>query len=124
MLSEALDVVSDRIAQVTIREVENSYTFGESKEEFIEEFGFEPSPEIIEEKKPEPVIEKPIVEQPKVEVVKQPVKHKPIEPIIREVEENDGPSDKQLRRMAQNLLEENPLLKKGQAHFYVACVRH
>ena len=120
LINDALDVVADRIAQVSIHEVENSYTFGEDAKEFEAEFGFAPSPEIIEEKKPEP---EPVIEQPKVEEskepIKQPVKHRPIEPIIREVEENDGPSDKQLRRMAQNLLEEDPLLKKGQAHFYV-----
>ena len=112
MLDAALDVVRDRITQVSVNEVQKSYTYGESKEEFVEEFGFTPSEEIIAPKK-----EEPVVEQPKVEV-KKPREHKPIEPIVREVEE-EGPSDKQLRRMAQNLLEEDPLLKKGQAHFYV-----
>ena len=113
MFSSSLTVVADRIVQVTAQEVNNSFTFGESKEEFVAEFGFEPSQEIIEPKK-----EEPVVEQPKVEV-KKPVVHKPIEVIVREKEDNDGPSDKQLRRMAQDLLEEDPLLKKGQAHFYV-----
>lgn len=113
MFSSALSIVADRIVQVTAQEVNNSYTFGESKEEFVAEFGFEPSKEIIEPKK-----EEVVVEQPKVEV-KKPVVHKPIEIIVREKEVSDGPSDKQLRKMAQDLLEEDPLLKKGQAHFYV-----
>lgn len=113
MFSSSLTVVADRIVQVTAQEVNNSFTFGESKEEFVAEFGFEPSQEIIEPKKEEPVVEKPKVE------VKKPVVHKPIEVIVREKEVIDGPSDKQLRKMAQDLLEEDPLLKKGQAHFYV-----
>ena len=113
MFDDALQVVKDRIVQVTVNEVQASYTFGESRDEFVAEFGFEPDKTIIEPKK-----EEPVVEQPKVEV-KKPREHRPIEPIVREVEESDGPTDKQLRRMAQNLLEEDPLLKKGQAHFYV-----
>lgn len=118
MFNDALDTVADRIVQVSAKELSNSATFGEDKKEFEAEFGFEPSREIIDEVKP--------VEQPKVEphsgetqVVKKPIVHKPIEVIVRPQEEDDGPSDKQLRRMAQNLLEEDPLLKKGQAHFYV-----
>lgn len=112
MFSNALDLVSDRIVQLTTNEVRNSYAYGEDKEEFKKEFGFEPSPEIIEEK---PVQ----VEQPKVEE-KKTVVHKPIEVMVRPAkEEKDGPSDKVLRRMANDLLEDDPLLKKGQAHFYV-----
>jgi len=114
IFNSALAVVSEKIAQVTVNEIQNSYTFGESKEEFEKEFGFTPSDEVIEEKKE-------VVEQPKVEEKKpQPRQHKPIEPIVRPVViEEDEYSDKQLRKMAQNLLEEDPLLKKGQAHFYV-----
>ncbi len=111
LFTNALDVIRDRIVQVSAQEVNNSYTFGESREEFKEEFGFEPSPEIIAPKV-EPV------EQPKVEV-KKPREHKPIEVIKREPVEENSLSDKQLRRMAENLLEEDPLLKKKQAHFYV-----
>ena len=108
IFSSALDVVMDKIGQVTITAVKNSYTFGESTEDFEKEFGFTPSEQIIEPKKEE---------QPKVEVVK-PREHKPIVVIEREPVE-EGPSDKQLKRMAENLLEEDPLLKKKQAHFYV-----
>ena len=118
MFNDALDTVADRIVQVSAKELSNSATFGEDKKEFEAEFGFEPSREIIDEVKP---VEQPKVEPQPVEtpVVKKPVVHKPIEVIVRPQEEDDGPSDKQLRRMAQNLLEEDPLLKKGQAHFYV-----
>ena len=113
MFNNSLLFVADRIVQVHANEVNNSYTFGESQEEFAQEFGFVPSETVIEPKK-----EEPKVEEPKVEV-KKPVIHKPIEVIKREKEPEDTPSDKQLRRMAQDLLEEDPLLKKGQAHFYV-----
>ena len=118
MFDESLDVVSDRIVQVSMRELGNSAAYGEDVKEFEQEFGFTPSKEIIDEVKP---IEQPKVEPKPVEtpVVKKPVVHKPIEVLVRPQEEEDGPSDKQLRRMAQNLLEEDPLLKKGQAHFYV-----
>ena len=112
--NSALEAVMDRIAQVSANEINNSYAYGESTEEFEKEFGFTPSTEVIEEK---PVTIEPVVEQPKVEE-KKPREHKPIEPIIREKEEV-GPSDKQLKRMANDLLEEDPFLKKGQAHFYV-----
>lgn len=108
----ALSFVSDRIVQVHVNEVQNSYTYGESKEEFEKEFGFTPSDEIIEPKK-----EEPVAQQPKVET-KKPVEPKPVQ-VIQHEEPVEGPSDKQLRRMAQDLLEEDPLLKKGQAHFYV-----
>ena len=112
MFGSALKTVSDRISQVNITEVKNSYTYGESAQEFAQEFGFTPSTDIIDAPKPQPVVEQPKVEEKKVR------EHKSIELVTREKEE-EGPSDKQLRRMAQNLLEEDPLLKKGQAHFYV-----
>lgn len=109
---DAIQYVSDRIAKLSVSEAQNSYLYGESKDEFVAEFGVEPSPEIIPE-------EKKVEEPPKV-APKKVVQHKPIEVIARpSKEENDGPSDKQLRRMANDLLEEDPLLKKGQAHFYV-----
>ena len=111
MFASALDLVRDRIAQVSAAEVNNSYTYGESVEEFKEEFGFEPAPEIVA-----PKVE--VVEQPKVEE-RKPREHKPIVTVQREVVEENTLSDKQLRRMAENLLEEDPLLKKKQAHFYV-----
>ena len=111
MLSAAIQVVQDRIVQVNVTEAQNSYTYGESKEDFEKEFGFVPSEQIIETK-PQPI------EQPKVEE-KKPREHKPIEVIQREPVEENTLSDKQLRRMAENLLEEDPLLKKKQAHFYV-----
>lgn len=110
LFSSSLDMVMDKIAQVTMTAVKNSYTFGESKEDFEKEFGVTPSEQIIETRKE--VIEQPKVEQPK------PREHKPIQVIEREPVE-EGPSDKQLKRMAENLLEEDPLLKKKQAHFYV-----
>lgn len=112
LLSASIEAVQDRIVQVNVAGVQNSYTYGESKEEFVQEFGFEPSKQIIEEKPQE------VVEQPKVEE-KKPREHKPIEVIHREPDEENTLSDKQLRRMAENLLEEDPLLKKKQAHFYV-----
>ena len=118
MFNSSLLYVADRIVQVHVNEVNNSYTFGESQEEAAAEFGFVPSENIIEPKKEEPKVEEVKIEQPKVEV-KKTVVHKPIEVIKREPESSEGPSDKQLRRMAQDLLEEDPLLKKGQAHFYV-----
>lgn len=117
----ALETVQDRIVQVNIADVQKSYLLGESKEEFKEEFGFEPSKEMVdvvgeikEEVKP---VEAPHYEKPAKPV--QPVQ--PSQPVVRmaKVNDEDELSDKQLRRMAQNLLEEDPLLKKGQAHFYV-----
>ena len=121
LFSSSLDVVADRIAQITVNQANNSFTFGESREDFEKEFGFTPSEDIIPSK---PVVEEPkaqeyAIPQPKVEEVKKPREYKPIVPIKREPEEENALSDKQLRRMAQNLLEEDPFLKKGQAHFYV-----
>ena len=112
LFNEALTRVADRINELNINEVSNSFTFGESQEEFKEEFGFVPSEEVIAPKKEETYV------VPQVEE-RKPREHKPIEVISREKEVDDGPSDKVLKRMAQDLLEEDPFLKKGQAHFYV-----
>ena len=107
----ALDTVQDRIVQVNIADVQKSYLLGEDKEEFKEEFGFEPSKEAIDIPEPYEIDETP-VEVPEYVSPAQPKK-------VVNLVEDDEPSDKQLRKMAQNLLEEDPLLKKGQAHFYV-----
>lgn len=117
----ALEVVADKIVQVNVADAQKSYLLGESKEEFEEEFGFTPNEGLFENQYSTNAEVKPENVQTKSEESVRPVKPaKTLEPIERKKElPEEELSDKQLRKMAQNLLEEDPLLKKGQAHFYV-----
>lgn len=118
--NEALQIVMDRMVQLTVDGVKNSFFLGEDKEEFKQEFGFEAPKEIIDE-----TVKEEIIEQPKVEKVVEVEKKSEVAPVrvepvhIKLAEEEDELSDKQLKRLANKLLESDPFLKKGQAHFYV-----
>lgn len=114
LFDDSLQVVADRIAQLTIDGVKNSFFLGEDPEEFKEEFGFEAPAEMVEPKKEEPVQVVP-------EVVEKEDSPKAVhqEAAKINIAEDEELSDKQLKRLASKLLESDPFLKKGQAHFYV-----
>lgn len=116
-IEEAMQTVVDRIVQLTVDGVKNSFYVGEDREEFKEEFGFE-APENIIETKPESPVEQ---EHKEVEEVVPAIPQRVIVKEERTVEfdNEEELSDKQLKKLANKLLEENPFLKKGQAHFYV-----
>lgn len=113
---EALQIVMDKIVQLTMNDVQNSFLLGEDAEEFKEEFGFEPPKEKIDpvQEQVQPtevrVQEEKTTESPKVE---------PKQVAKINIKEDEELSDKQLKRLANKLLESDPFLKKGQAHFYV-----
>lgn len=103
----------DKIVQYNGSDMSKEMYAGDDKEEFKNEFGFEPKEEILAPK----VELEPVKETPKVEHVKNvrpQVSPKPITKVI-----DEEVDEKALKRKMNDLLEKDPYLKKTQAHFYV-----
>lgn len=131
----SFSVIIDRIIQVNAKALENTMNVGDDVKKFKEEFGFEPEKGLIDEVKPEPIFEQPVVEEvlpikpapaPKAPAHEQtPVAPAPA-PVIKAAPpakfDNKPISDlseKELKARELDILESDPYIKKGQAHFYV-----
>lgn len=114
----------DQVVQVSGHNVKQAYIAGDDKEEFKKEFGFTPKEEVLAPKVEfvAPKVEKPVEVSPKLEEKKEAAAEKPVSdtPKVEKREKIETSSDeKELKRQAKELLESDPYLKKGQAHFYV-----
>lgn len=91
----------DKLIQKEGHELRQSYYAGESKEEFKKEFGVEPSNNVVlEAENKEKVDKKPTF----------------LEKYIAKQQEL---TEKELKNKATSMMEENPFIKKTQAHFFV-----
>ena len=126
LLNQSFSLIIDRIIQVNAKALENTINMGDDVKKFKEEFGFEPQKGTIEqvhEPKPEPIIEPAPVQA-------EPVQPKPVQPAPAihvapapatkyvNVPTSDL-SEKELKARELDILESDPYIKKGQAHFYV-----
>ena len=109
VVENSFSQVIDRIIQVNSSAIESTANLGDSVEEFKKEFGFEPKQRIIEE---------PKVEVPHVAPKPAPVPA-PRAASIPEYKQTSDLSEKELKAREIDMLESNPYIKKGQAHFYV-----
>ena len=111
MIELSTQLLLDRMVQLTMSGVERSYIGGEDEEKIKEEFGEEAvqkveKPKVVREEKPRVKAESVSIE-PKAQ------------PVL-----SDEPTEKELRKAAEELLESDPMLRPGQAHFYVRhCVK-
>ena len=111
MVDVATQFALDKMVQLTVSGVQRSYVLGEDEEAIKSEFGVS-----FEEKPSEPK-----VREPKVKKVSEPVRS--TEPKAAPTL-SDEPTEKELRKAAEELLESDPMLRPGQAHFYVRhCVK-
>lgn len=100
-LIQSLEVAVDRIVQVNAHALDMTEKLGDDSKKIKEEFG-------IEVEKDEPVI------QVKKEL---PPAAKPVQ--VVEIPEEKDLTERQLKALENDILESNPFIKKGQAHFYV-----
>lgn len=112
-LTESFDKALDKIVQVNAHALDVAAKLGDDRAKIKEEFG-------VDIEVDEPV--KPKVIQPKPSTIVQP---KPaqvtiVKPqtVVVEADEKDL-SEKELRALENDMLESDPFIKKGQAHFYV-----
>lgn len=100
LLDESLTTILDRIVQLNVHALDIATSFSGTKEQIEKEFGKETAEKVAK------VLDND-VPQPKVEPVQI------IEPVSSEH------TEKEFKEMAENMLESDPFIKKGQAHFYV-----
>ena len=126
VIKTSFNTIIDRIIQVNARALENVVNAGDDAKKFKEEFGFIPEKPIFDKPEPTPA-PKPVV-QPQVKptpapapvrvVTPAPVTH--VEPARKvETKETSDLSEKELKAREREMLESDPYIKKGQAHFYV-----
>ena len=108
-----LDKMLDSIVEYSTTVIKND--FFQLDEPKAEEKAEEVAPVIEVEEKPQPVIEKHVEEEKKVEKVEEAISKPKGLAVSFIPEELD---EKAASRLEKHLLEMNPRLKKGQAHFY------
>lgn len=106
MVEVAVQFLLDKMVQLTASGVQRSYIAGEDASKIEEEFGKEAVKEVDQPK---------VVREPKPRVAPAPkVVEAKSAPVL-----GDEPTEKELRKAAEELLEQDPMLRPGQAHFYV-----
>lgn len=121
IINDSFSTIIDRIIQVNAKALEQTFTMGDDAKKFKEEFGFEPQKGTMEEIHPEPIPAPAVVETkptPAPAPVVKPVTH--VAPAVKfENKPTSDLSEKELKAREQDILESDPYIKKGQAHFYV-----
>lgn len=105
----------DLLAKLEVKGANESYLIGEDEKKIKEEFGKVKDKPVVEEIK---TIEK---EKPLIAEVKSIEKPAPTIKVVpkEKVIKVDEPSEKELRKAQDELLETDPMLRPSQAHFYV-----
>ena len=101
LINNAFDISINRILEVHGSSLDQEVKIGSDEKKIKEEFGIK--------------VEKPVIKEAK------PLTKKEIQTVLesRVVTKEEPLSEKELKQRANDLLESNPFLKKGQAHFYV-----
>ncbi len=117
-INAAFDAIIDRIVQVNAKALEATITMGDDAKKFKEEFGIEPAKDIFEEARPQPIPTPEVATRPAPAPVVAPAVHAaPQKPIDNRP--TSDLSEKELKAREIDILESDPYIKKGQAHFYV-----
>lgn len=120
----SFDAIIDRIIQVNARALEATITMGDNAKKFKEEFGIEPSKDVFEEARPQPAPAPAPVVAPKPVPAPSPAPSPAPATHVAEPKPFDNRptsdlSEKELKARELDILESDPYIKKGQAHFYV-----
>lgn len=121
ILSNAFQFSLDAVARLLVQGAQQSYLMGEDKEKIKKEFG-EIKEEIapkIEIKQEEKAIEQPLVEEKIIRKEEKKVSSPQLVKKVENEQQENTLSDKELRDMAEQLLESDPMIRPSQAHFYV-----
>ncbi|MBQ0008986.1 MAG: hypothetical protein KBS97_01760 [Firmicutes bacterium] len=128
VIKTSFNTIIDRIIQVNAKALENTVNAGDNEKKFKEEFGFIPEKPIFDKPEPKPApVPQPVVQPaPVPKPVPAPV-HNPVpapavhlEPARKvELKQTSDLSEKELKSMELDILQSDPYIKKGQAHFYV-----
>lgn len=103
-LIDSFTTAVDRIVQVNAHALDRAAKLGDDSEKIKKEFG-------IEVEKDEPVVS-PIKKEPVITPAPKPVQ-------VVEIPEEKDLTERELKALENDILESNPFIKKGQAHFYV-----
>lgn len=115
-IDKSFQTVIDRLIQVNAKALESSYHGEEDVKKFKQEFGVEPQKAPVEQPQIEPVAKPQAVVEP---VIKPAVYVAPAPAPVRETRPTSELSERELKAREVDILESDPYIKKGQAHFYV-----
>ena len=137
-LINSFNTIIDRIIQVNAKAIETTANAGDNVKKFKEEFGFVPEKPMFDQQQPAPKPEikpapvvlttpepdikpAPVVQAPNMSVPKPaPAPDLHPEPTKKvNIGDTTGLSEKELKAKEIEILQSDPYIKKGQAHFYV-----